>query len=129
MQQLLNIFPPRATVLKWLFLVVLSTGNLLFQDVSTDNLYRTEQVFTTKKTRSNSGGTALFSFVREVNTCQNGAFGPFDLSRLLLLATSTNTQLRVLTSVFYSFSYQFLLRAAPLPGRISPESDPAFSRS
>ncbi|WP_439555088.1 hypothetical protein [Dyadobacter sp.] len=128
MQQLLNIFPPRATILKWLFLVILSTGNLLFQDVSTDNLYRTEQVFTTKKTRSNSGGTVLFSF-RGVTPFQNGTFQAFCLSRLLHFASSTNTRLRVLTSVFHSFSYRMLLKAAPQPGRISPESDPAFSRS
>lgn len=128
-----NILPTHSTVLRWLFLVILSTGTSLFHESARVSAYQTEQVFVSNLAKRRSGkATAIFSvgstgIIRFLDFTE--LFKRY-FCQLLIFANVTVTRFSTLKDQFLSYSLKILrVSLSKFCTSSSYESDSSFSKS
>ncbi|WP_149639277.1 hypothetical protein [Dyadobacter aurulentus] len=128
-----NILPVHTTILRWLFLVILSTGANLFHESARVSGYQTEQVFVSNLAKRRSRKpTAVFS----VNSTSFKGFSDCTelfkryFCQLLSFANITATRFSTLKHRFLSYSFK-IRRVSLSKSSTSPsyEPDSSFSNS
>ncbi|KQS33315.1 hypothetical protein ASG33_04330 [Dyadobacter sp. Leaf189] len=129
MQALFNILTTRPTLLKWLFLVVLSTGSSLFRDAAYSGAFRTEQVYTAEARQTAGITISLFRSATSVRASVKAGINRFSLAFLFQFARATNTRYKLLAVIFLSILYKLRQINSQLYCRILHLPVPVFSRS
>ncbi|WP_157488015.1 hypothetical protein [Dyadobacter crusticola] len=129
MNKLHNILPARPTILKWLFLVVLSTGSSLFRDAASSSTCQTEQVYTAESRLTAGKAIALFHSATDVTIPEYFGLKKFSLVLLSHFARSIKTRYHQLGITFFSFSYKLRLINLQPHNCVSNTTPAVFPRS